>query len=87
MQNPDLDESLFRTEVPQLTLPEGFEQPERIIPGYREGFQVLTDFCSDCYRKPGCPMNFYTRQAMGENYPFWPNNFVPVRGPREEEGE
>lgn len=76
-----LDLSLFRRKIPVLPLPPTFRDARAISSyGYREGSQVLNDYCVDCTRKPVCPMNHYTREAMGENYTFWPNNFVHVTG-------
>lgn len=77
-----LDLSLFRREVPILPLPDNFRDSRSFSSyGYREGHQVINDYCSDCTRKPVCPMNHYTLDAMGENYPYWPKNFVAVTGP------
>ena len=60
-------------------LPEGVEEKESFSPSYRGGNFVLANYCISCVLQPTCRINQGVRIAMAENYPGWPEAWVPLR--------
>ncbi|MBS3083902.1 hypothetical protein J4423_03795 [Candidatus Pacearchaeota archaeon] len=65
--------------VELLPLPEGVEEKKSWSPSYRAGDFVLRNYCTSCVLQPTCNINQSVRTAMAENYPGWPEAWVPLR--------
>jgi hypothetical protein len=63
----------------QLKLPEKFELAEIPYVRIEDGIEILSNYCSCCLKKDGCGINRNLRHAMGENFPFWPDEFILIR--------
>lgn len=63
-----------------MNLPEGFNiaWDYWMGPSYRDGSEILNNYCASCRKETDCKMYSRLRHAMGENYPLWFNEFVPI---------
>lgn len=65
----------------KLRLPAGYKLLESFgDPSFRDGDYILSNYCAFCVKKPNCEINEILRHAMGDNFPFWAEEFVAVDG-------
>jgi len=60
-------------------LPERFELT-RTVPSFEKGEEIL-GYCKTCRKNKYCDTKSSLQQAMGDNFPYWSENFVSVNIP------
>jgi len=66
----------------RLKLPEEFKIDKYWSgPRFEDGDEILGEYCNSCSKKPKCSTNQTLRSAMGDNFPFWSEDFVAVEVP------
>lgn len=65
-----------------ISLPQAFKSSSRqSFDTFREGEELMWNYCNSCARKNDCPINDEMRSAMGNDYPFWDDSLVRVYAP------
>lgn len=73
----------MQTNQTPIRIPDGFEITKPGTVGYAEGDEILR-YCRTCTEKPKCGLNYNLRLAMGEDCPYWAEEFLALEIKMEE---
>jgi hypothetical protein len=69
----------MQTNAQVIAVPENLEVTDPKLPrGYSEAKEVIR-YCRTCTKKPKCNLNYNLRLAIGEDYPYWAEEFVTFK--------
>lgn len=66
----------------KINLPKGLKRAGFFNgPSFKDGEEILFNYCSTCVKHEHCKKNEILRYAMGENFPYWHKDFIPIEVP------